>query len=1209
MRCTVLLCLVLMTLATLGAGNVDNVTRYGRTPAGPNPAAEIEVEHRQSLEFATPHTDWATPYARGTVRVLFFCQCGRWDTLSREGVELMQRFDCRVDAVYGDFRKGQDPGNLWVGGQAGEARMLRLMQQPYDVYLFMYISPRNLPPAAREKLHEAVNGGAGLVLVGTDDKTSSRRRKPDPTTDPEEGVDLTPNTSLTPPDNQRVEIPDWLQDTPGLDIYDFEQGRVVVVPERPAQPYIAGWEAAYDYWQERLGRVVLWAADRAPATVLRVTAPPVVVPDAGTATLSWAGATPGATLEPRVRMADGRAIALAPKTLSDAAGTVTLALPRLPAGTHHLDAILRGPKGVEAWIAAPLTVASPRTVSLALTKDWGEIGESIAGRLTLTGPPLPNERLRLEAQDRRGRILVRRDVPLADAGKPFTIALEPWMPMLLRVTATLTSNGSETSIADAYANVTKRRQDRYNFVMWDCPVGTAAGYAQEALCRGGVTVVLGQGNPRREQAAYDVAWIPYTTYIKNKLNNETITYDGCWNDLAVQTKRIADLAAMHLPARRHGVFVYSLGDEGDVAGSCLHPACLAAYRRFLQRGYGTIAALNVSWGTTFASFDAVTLSAIGKERDIGDLEDDPEADRQQYDNDEQAAFKAGNYPRWYDRVAFQRDNLLQYCLRYRDAYRAMDPKARTGFEGSSGAPFGLGADVEGICREMQFWGPYGSNADELLNALAPRALVRSNWLGYDREPEGLLQVFWRTLTRGSDSNFFWMCAGVGSYHGFIAPDYAPFPETKALLGDTQIVRDGLGDLLLRSTRLDDGIALYYSMPAECAAGIGVGATFGTVKAPGNFSNHAAAQAAWHRIIREQGLQFTYVTDRMLAAAPLDPARMKVLILPRAEAMSDAAAAAIRAYVQAGGTVIADVRPGLYNDHCKRRPAGCLDALFGVTRGEDVTAAPAGLAIAGTVGGRAVTLDWHGGEAAALVDLAVADNGGTACGKAEGTPVCIVRQAGKGRAVLLNFTPGTCCPTKGVVPEALLSFFGSLFAAAGVTSALRLQDAQGKPVRNVEIIRWRNGGQTLAALFRTGGAAETARVVLPAAQAIYDLRKGTRAEAASVPVEIVPNRPTWLALAPKAEPAVQCIAVKTAAPGSVLNVNVSAPGAVGLHALRVRLRTPAGVEADWLPPTLLVGAQPVELPVPIAYNDSPGTWTLEFADLLGMTATVRFTVTP
>ena len=239
--------------------------------------AEVEEEHRQSLAYVTPHTEWARPYARGKVRMLFFSQTGRNDTLGREAVELMQRFDISADAVYGDFQHGQDPTNLWIGGTTGEQRMLRLVQQPYDVYVFQQISPRRLPRPVREKIRAALLAGAGLVLVGTDDKptsgTSVGEAKP---LDPDDNVSQMEllDSPLIRPDERIVPLPSALRgEEPGC-AYTIERGRAIELPSRPMIDYHQGWEAEYDYWQLRLGQAVLWAAGREPQTALSLSITP-----------------------------------------------------------------------------------------------------------------------------------------------------------------------------------------------------------------------------------------------------------------------------------------------------------------------------------------------------------------------------------------------------------------------------------------------------------------------------------------------------------------------------------------------------------------------------------------------------------------------------------------------------------------------------------------------------------------------------------------------------------------------------------------------------------------------------------------------------------------------------------------------------------------------------------------------------------------------
>jgi len=81
----------------------------------------------------------------------------------------------------------------------------------------------------------------------------------------------------------------------------------------------------------------------------------------------------------------------------------------------------------------------------------------------------------------------------------------------------------------------------------------------------------------------------------------------CWNDETKVNEVVANVVKAQEPSRETGALVYSLGDEGTTSGCCIHPACIEAYRKYLQSQYGTIEALNDSWGSTYKSFDEVDL--------------------------------------------------------------------------------------------------------------------------------------------------------------------------------------------------------------------------------------------------------------------------------------------------------------------------------------------------------------------------------------------------------------------------------------------------------------------------------------------------------------------------------------------------------------------------------------------------------------------------
>ena len=87
--------------------------------------AELEVDHALTLEFTTPHTDWAQPYANRTTRVLFFAD-GRGGR-ARECVELMQRFDIEAEVVFW-ARIIDSPDSHWHGGEIGELRRRLLLE-------------------------------------------------------------------------------------------------------------------------------------------------------------------------------------------------------------------------------------------------------------------------------------------------------------------------------------------------------------------------------------------------------------------------------------------------------------------------------------------------------------------------------------------------------------------------------------------------------------------------------------------------------------------------------------------------------------------------------------------------------------------------------------------------------------------------------------------------------------------------------------------------------------------------------------------------------------------------------------------------------------------------------------------------------------------------------------------------------------------------
>lgn len=1117
---------------------------------------ELEVDHNVNSEFVTPHTKWAQPYALGKTRALFFVR--GHGVLPREVIELKQRFDLDPQMVFW-ARIVDSSQEQWHGAENGVRRMMRLLGQKWDVFVFLGIKPELMPVEAQYLLFKQVTDGAGLVLVGTEEKRVIKAK------------------------NRLAEAPPFLAEGPVGEAYSIMKGRGIMLPAQPNIPYAVGWEVAYDYWQQRLGRAVLWAAGKAPRLELAATprAPEVTrasLPGV-VAKVTWkaTGAVPATTLIATLRHPDGQRTSLPPIPARSAEGQAEITLPPVPAGAYHLDVSARGPSGIEAFASAEFAVTSPRRVAeVVLDRSWAEISEKLSGQVKLEGAAAANERLLVSLRDHRGRELMRQDRGRVATGGDFSFTVPAWLPMLLRVEARLMQGEAEIANAYTYARVTKRHRDQFNFVMWDTPKGTLGPYGQEALANAGVTAQLTHGNPEPYIAAFDVAWVPYTTRILNALDANGVTKPACWHDEEKIQAHVDAIVAKHEPSRQHGVFVYSLGDEGDVRGSCVSPHCLQAYRKYLAREYGPIAALNASWGTAYQSFDDVQLS-------------------QPEDNKEAAALQAGNFPRWYDRQAFQSDSFCQLCERFGQAFQQLDPQSKCGFEGAG--RFQDGDDLDGFVRSNTFWSPYPGTADEVVRSIAPREFPRSNWLGYTKDADSLLQKYWRMVTRGCDSVWWWRWDCIGRFHGWIAPSLDPFPAVKEIIADTRIVREGLGDVLLRCEMLDDGVGMLYSQPSAYAA---------KIQGSDTYASYEGAHVAWHNNLRDLGLQFRYVTDRQLRLGEFKPDQFKVMILPFIQALGPQEAKVLREFVAAGGTLLADVRPGVYDGHCKPLAAGVLDEVFGLQREASSPAALAEGTVKVTAGGVTAEVALTGLK----VDRAVRLAGATAGGKAGETPLLLVNKFGKGQAILLNFplssypllsSPGTS--------EAAAEVLAGVLALGEVRPAVQLHNAAGQRVRNVEVTRWRNGNDEVVSVFRHFGAAEPARITFTRDVQVADLKaRRDLGRGRSFPLTITPYRAVMLAACEQAPVALEVTADRaTLSRGQQLTVKVTAPRARGQRGVWLQVKQPDGTPAAWLDRVVVTDRRGAEVTLPLAYNDPAGVWTVTATDLLPTTpATCRFT---
>ena len=1150
-----------------------------------------EVAENQSLQtsIVTPHKAWARGYAGGTVRALVFVHGGHyggeWDefgTRLREVIELTQRFDMQADAI--TYSTAHGASWSFHGGKLGEQRAWELLENPYDVYVFAGVRIEDLPGKMQYAIMERVVAGAGFIYCGdkpSDYLTQKRLATPTMLAD---GI-------------PQIDGEDYVAMTSG---YTLGKGRGVWLKYgafalTPSKPFTWRGLIDYDYRMLLLGRAAVWAAGKAsPITVTSVLGPePLHVPrgDAvrGEITLSTSGAETAVSADIAIRRPmDGATVELQEVATSVQPGaptTIAVDLPTLRAGEYYLDVVVKSARGVEAFGAGNLVVESAHGIEeFSLQKSFVEVGETMAGTARLRGEPPAGSILRFRCRDSYDRVIYQRDSATVAGQTDYRFEFTPdaTSTIEIRAEALLLTGGEEVELAQAMFTVPKRRQGRMNFVQWDTPRDVLGYYQWQKMKEAGweTTLIGAMGGSLTAQPstarATDVSVAPYSTRILDPKNEDGTMKPVCWNDEPAVDEYVQGIVDRQASLREQGVFVYSLGDEGVTKGCCVHPACLAAYRAYLKDQYKTIDALNDSWGEQYASFDDVAL------RDLNDPME--------------SAARADCLPRWYDREAFARYNLMQFTARFRDAYSKLDPLAKTGFEGTGG----FGDDYDAICGLSTFYGPYPGIGDDIVRSIYPRERPRSNWMGYSKTGDALADAAWRMVIKNMDGVWWWMWSGIGTYRGYVRPTMDFWPATEDLTKEMQPVREGLGDLLLNSRVEHSRIGVYYSLPsAICDAGDD---SKGLTRA---HSTHSQ----WVDLTYDLGLDARYLTSNSLRNRELSTREFSVLLMPMSQAVSEDDAEAIRSFVRSGGNVIADIRPGLYDGHCRAWGQGMLDDVFGIQRTElgDVVTQPA--AISAEIAGHAVDATF---SSIKMVPGFAPTTAVAAAGVGD-TPVLLANRFGEGTAILLNFQVPAAYASAADT-EAIYALMEALYAATGAQGPVAVSGAAGGPIPYSETRVWRNGDALVFGAYRkmqcrwfnpesgtVAGEPVEASISLPRDAHVYDLRAGKYlGKTDHIDATLRWGRANFYAALPYRLEGLK-VALSSSAPeaGTRLKATVSlgAPrSSRARHAVWVEVIAPDASMPFWGRQVLLLENGTGDAVLPIAYNDAPGRWRVRATEL-------------
>lgn len=1167
------------------------------------PAAAYRMEpdfYTLTEEFVSPHITWARPYAGGKIRALFIVPRGT----AREVIEIAQRLDLdyRVVMTLSDTELG------WTSASSGYAIADGISQEEmvaelrdalagdYDVIVTGHLSWDIFPREQLYELMRKVRDGTGLV------HSYQRFGR-------NQYADLLFTKPLVQDDYVAAGVP-WhalpvwrdLGIDRVLELRQFGAGRMALLDQGTRKPRFLflspaaedtdlSWrEVHYEYYMSLAAKAIIWAARKdlpVRITEIGIGADSVARAQlAGTRlTAQIAGEAGALAADLVVRDEDGAQHLTRHGEVTGP--TLSFDLAPLPAGNYFADLWLTSGGQTVAWGSTAFTVTSdPAIASVTIDGSPARPGDTVTAQVALTGTVPAGARLTVEAIDNLGRTIARKYQTLRAgqlaAAVPFRVSNPLALSADVRVELRVGDALLDHEVAWLFTPI-QRTRGQFAHAVWSADTNRNE-FVRRLMYRQlrdqGVDMMTNSSRDpltQAQSARNNFDTIPYAT--RYFYDGRELVRAPCLTDpeyLSAELGKLTDLGAALGPFRPRA---WTLGDECFLARGgvdvCFSDTCVADLREWLRGEYATVADLNASWGTEYASFDETEPITLADAR---------EADQP---------------ARWVDHRRHMEVVYARMMERARSAIRESVPDADVGFDGpfdtssTSGNDWWKLMQVFDLCTlywRYEEWEPVRSFAD-------PGDLLGVWYGGYfEHRTEDEERLWpWKALLNGFNS-MWWYAV----YHGLstcpmdaLTPSMTVYPSFRQASEEIAELRAGPAQALMNATRLDDGVAVHYSQSSVHAATWDP--TFGPL------DRHWLAT---YQTLEDLGLQYDCYAYAQLEADGLDPARYPVFVMPHSQAISPREAQAIRRYVQDGGMVIADVQPGVCDQHGKPVSPGLLDDLFGIERIE-------GPGLLARAEGKITGL----GHAIALPGIDVDGNaraaGAQALGSAGDAPLALVKQTGAGRTVLLNYSFGSIARAR-MEPAALAhrEVVYALLAMANVTPQVQVTVGE-EPLRGLETVRYADGPVQYLGFLKQRTSPEepttAARISTTERLHTWDLRTGEYLGLVDAwDAQFVPSRGSLFARLPYHVDGLRLSVTKGAVEANererlaVVACTVrllTGEATPGRQWVNLRLLGPDGVERRHYARNVAVEGGSAVSYVPMALSDEPGTWTVIARDVI------------
>ncbi len=864
----------------------------------------------------TPALQAYKPLPGGPIRALIFI-----GEFQRDAVELAQRLDMDYDLVYCPlFRNGRSVENVSAYDAASVLR--HLARGDYQLIL---LAGRPSEQVVIDGILDSVRRGTGLLAV-----------------DPVAGAPLHPEVwdklqavlptaalstdelgqvlgaigpevlAATSPDKGRLQ---------SLACDDLEQGRIAHLTWDEQTPGLIPFaRGAAEYWEYRwaaLCRAALWACRREPeSAIASVTAGDDLLVRLGGPVP--ADATLSVTWDRRFEAGP------ADETVApDATGAATIPIP------PEIRRV-RGPVVARVLLSAgdrPLDVAACLVPTTDLRVQVREItapetfapGEPIDIAVSYETLRRPETAVEVRVIDAFGRVVADAQMQTDAVGQvrpSVRVAVSEPLSVYHRIEVTAVDEGlavDRTSVPILCPQAADDHLDDFSL---------AAGYAAMAVrCPPHledemVAFLRSRGVQACTVNRYMIArGMPaFGGMISGGMRHSSGEHvrQNCFNrpeEVAKLCERTVQGAADRV---KWGFSGYNMEDEVHLhqSGStevCACEACREAFARWARETYGTIEATNEEWGTQYAAFEDITVPLV-------------------------AEIKGERNPaRWVDfRLLSERTWANAYAAAHR-ALREAHPQAKLSFTN----PYKYNS-LSGV--DFSLWVPN----EEILLRYFHRHVVDRNkswsrapmlsWFGYESSAQEVGRFVWWFALNGGVMPIWWDPVEPWAYTGkegftpwyMLTPLWEDTARSRAVTAAAVDLQAGIGRVLRLAEPAAPEAVILHSQPSMHVLFAEPCLELGRVVDTG-YGRYRASDDALAATLKRRGLNYRYALPHELTAEGLQG--VQLLALPSCVALSDETLAAVRAFVAAGGKIIADLPPGTHDGHGKPRGAAGLADLF------------------------------------------------------------------------------------------------------------------------------------------------------------------------------------------------------------------------------------------------------------------------------------------